>query len=156
MDPAAITRTVTSALADQPVTDLHTHCYTPRFGASPHSGALLLWGIDELVTYHYLIAEVFRAVPATQLPYAQYWRMTKAQQADHIWQNLFVKRTPISEACRGILTVLTKLGLDPNEKTLTPYRKWFSGAKSRPIHRQGHANRQRRFDHDDQSRVRRS
>ena len=26
---------------------------------------LMLWGVDELVTYHYLVAEVFRVVPAT-------------------------------------------------------------------------------------------
>lgn len=118
---------VEAALAKQPVTDLHTHCYSPRFGASPEPGGLLLWGIDELVTYHYLVAEVFRVVPATELPYEKFWRMSKREQADHIWEELFVRRTPISEACRGVLTTLKLLGLDPNEKTLAPYRKWFAG-----------------------------
>ncbi|MCC7205352.1 MAG: hypothetical protein IT441_09755 [Phycisphaeraceae bacterium] len=113
-------------VADQPVTDLHTHCYTPRFGASPTPGGLLLWGIDELVTYHYLVAEVYRVVPATELPYEKFWAMSKIQQADHIWKHLFVENTPISEACRGVLTTLKLLGLDPNEKTLEPYRRWFS------------------------------
>lgn len=119
-------RTVSAALAKQPVTDLHTHCYSPRFGASPQPGGLLLWGIDELVTYHYLVAEVFRVVPASQLPYEKFWKMSKREQADHIWEQLFVRRTPISEACRGVLTTLQLLELDPNEKTLTPYRKWFA------------------------------
>ena len=86
----------------------------------------MLWGVDELVTYHYLIAEVYRVVPATELPYEKFWAMTKQQQADHIWKYLFVKRTPMGEACRGVLTALKRLGLDPNEKTLTPYRKWFA------------------------------
>jgi len=39
---------------------------------------------------------------------------------------LFVQRTPLGEACRGVLTTLQKLGLDPNEKTLDPYRKFFA------------------------------
>src|SRR5262249_18922341 len=42
------------------------------------------------------------------------------------WKHLFVERTPVSEACRGVLTTLQMLGLNPNEKSLTKYRKWFS------------------------------
>jgi len=126
LDHDQIRKHVAQAVAEQPVTDLHTHCYTPKFGCSPQPGGLLLWGIDELVTYHYLVAEVFRIVPATELPYQKFWQMTKLQQADHIWKHLFVESSPISEACRGVLTTLKLLGLDPNEKTLGPYRKWFS------------------------------
>ncbi|MCC7409350.1 MAG: hypothetical protein IT442_14905 [Phycisphaeraceae bacterium] len=125
LERPAIAVAVERITADQPVTDLHTHCYTPRFGASPTPGGLLLWGIDELVTYHYLVAEVYRVVPATELPYEKFWAMSKTQQADHIWKHLFVENTPISEACRGVLTTLKLLGLDPNEKTLEPYRRWF-------------------------------
>ena len=119
--------TVRQALADQPVTDLHTHLYAPGFGTpvgnrSGHTdpSGLLLWGVDELITYHYLIAEVYRVVPATVLPYEHFFKMTKSQQADHIWKHLFVERTPISEACRGILTTLQRLGLDPNENSVEP------------------------------------
>ena len=125
-DRGAIHAAVSSAVATQPVTDMHTHAYAPAFGASPDPDGLLLWGVDELVNYHYLVAEVYRVVPADVLPYDQFWAMTKAQQADHIWQHLFVERTPVSEACRGVLTALGKLGLDPNEKTLGPYRRWFA------------------------------
>ncbi len=121
----AIAAIVTRTVDAQPVTDLHTHCYTPKFGSSPQPGGLLLWGIDELVTYHYLVAEVFRVVPAASLPYEAFWKMSKTQQADHIWKHLFVENTPLSEACRGVLTTLQRLGLDPNERTLEPYRKWF-------------------------------
>ena len=117
---------------------MHTHLYPPASArpcrtppAASIPTGLLLWGVDELVTYHYLVAEVYRVVPATKLPYEQFWKMTKQQQADHIWKHLFVERTPISEACRGVLTTLQKLGLDPNEKTLEPYRKFFAAAGSR-------------------------
>jgi hypothetical protein len=85
----------------------------------------MLWGIDELVTYHYLVAEVFRVVPASKLPYEQFWKLSITERANHIWKHLFVDRTPISEACRGVLTTLHSLGLDPNERTLDAYRRWF-------------------------------
>ena len=124
MDRSRLTRTVEQALRDQPVTDLHTHCYAPAFGASPQPRGLLLWGIDELVTYNYLVAEVFRAAPASGPAYDRFWSMPRTRQADHIWKTLFVDRTPVSEACRGVLTTLERLGLDPNEKSLEPYRKW--------------------------------
>lgn len=128
IDRDILTQKVNAIINDQPVTDLHTHCYAPAFGdCSDGTGkGLLLWGIDELVTYHYLIAEVYRVVPASELPYEKFWQMTKAEQADHIWRHVFVENTPLSEACRGVLTTLKKLGLDPNEKTLEPYRKWFA------------------------------
>jgi len=126
LSPANVHATVLKIVDAQPVSDLHTHCYTPAFGASPDPAGLLLWGIDELVVYHYLVAEVYRIVPATELPYEKFWAMTKPQQADHIWKHLFVDRTPVSEACRGVVTTLHRLGLDPNEKSLAGYRKWFA------------------------------
>jgi hypothetical protein len=52
--------------------------------------------------------------------------MSKRQQADHIWRHLFLERSPISEACRGVLTTLEALGLDPADKDLDGYRKWFA------------------------------
>jgi hypothetical protein len=133
-DRAAIKQAVTRALAEQPVCDMHTHLYPPSFGTPiPNAkiktdpAGLMLWGVDELITYHYLIAEVYRVVPATKLPYEQFWRMSKSEQADHIWKHLFVERTPLSEACRGVLTTLQKLGLDVgSDKSLDPARKWFA------------------------------
>jgi hypothetical protein len=38
-----------------PIVDMHTHLFSPAFGE------LALWGIDDLLTYHYLEAEFFRA-----------------------------------------------------------------------------------------------
>src|SRR5437764_1786173 len=111
---------------------MHTHLEPPTFGTtlggrSGRSDAkgMLLWGVDELLTYHYLVAEVFRVAAAPKFPYENFWRMNKRQQADHIWKNLFIDRAPISEACRGVLTTIQKLGLDPSDPTPDRWRQFF-------------------------------
>jgi len=106
------------ALDNVKITDVHTHLFTPDFGS------MLLWGVDELLTYHYLIAETMRWV---DMPNKDFWKMSKREQADLIWDTLFIKNTPYSEACRGVLTVLEKLGLDVSSRNLDEYRKYFSG-----------------------------
>ena len=124
---------VRAAVEKQLVWDVHTHLYPATFG-TPFAGrgkeadpkGLLLWGIDELLTYHYLVAEVFRAVPSRQLPYDDFWRMSKTEQADHVWKNLFIERSPVSEACRGVLTTLQRLELDTDDRNLAGYRRWFA------------------------------
>ncbi len=128
-----LSKTIHDAVNSQPIIDIHTHLYTPKFG-TPQGGSsgksdpngLLLWGVDELITYHYLVAEVYRVVPPSVLPYEQFWKMSKTQQADHIWKNLFIDRSPVSEACRGVLTTLQKLGLDTSDRDLNKFRKHFN------------------------------
>jgi len=97
--------------------DLHTHLYSPDFGSS-----IQLWGIDELVTYHYLVAEQFRYC---SLKPAEFFSLTKTQQADHIWRLLFVERSPISEACRGVVGVLNAFGLNTSAPNLNEAREFF-------------------------------
>jgi hypothetical protein len=82
----------------------------------------MLWGIDELLTYHYLIGESIRA---SRIDYDDFWAMPKPEQADFIWRTLFVERAPLSEACRGVLTVLHRLGLDTAAKDLAGHRDFF-------------------------------
>lgn len=115
---AGLRNAVHRIVQDTPVLDMHTHLYAPAFGDK-----LLLWGIDELLTYHYLIAEFFLA---SDMPYDTFWALDKRAQADAIWQTLFVDHTPLSEACRGVITVLDKLGLDPTSRDLEGYRAWFA------------------------------
>lgn len=127
-----ISDTVEKAVRETVVWDFHTHLYPSSFGTplgrdTKHDpNGLMLWGIDELVTYHYLIAELFREVPVSELPVDNFWKMSRSEQADLIWKKLFVDATPLSEACRGVLTTLKLLGLDPNEKSLDSYRTWFN------------------------------
>jgi len=115
-DAADLRRQVAAVVNRTPVIDLHTHLYAPEFGA------LGLSGIDELLTYHYLIAETFRSADVT---YERFWRMTKTEQADLVWRTLFVENTPVSEAARGVVTVLAAFGLDPAAPDLSEARAFF-------------------------------
>lgn len=102
------------------VYDVHTHLYDPAMGD------LLLWGIDDLLVYHYLIAETFRYLT---IPYDEFWKLSKTAQADLVWEQLFKRHSPISEACRGVLTTLNALGLDVQKRDLHSVRQWFANWK---------------------------
>jgi len=114
---AELQRNVEEAVERTPVLDVHTHLYPSSFAG------LCLWGIDELVNYHYLVAELFRSSPATP---QQFWALEKSQQADLIWDALFVKNTPLSEAAAGVVAVMVKLGLDPCQPDLKQAREYFA------------------------------
>lgn len=118
MSDSNLSKLVRDAVRKTPVRDIHTHLYDPAFGP------LLLWGIDELLVYHYLIAESFRYF---DMPYETFWAAPKEQQADWVWEKLFIEHSPISESCRGVLTTLQKLGIDPKKRDLAKIRKWFAG-----------------------------
>ena len=119
LTPAQIRPTVHRVMQETPVFDIHTHLYAAPFGK------LLLWGPDELITYHYLIAEVCRT--DRSLTPEQYFALPKAAQADLIWQKLFVENSPVSEARRGVLTSLSALGADVSSRDLNAIRATFAG-----------------------------
>ncbi|HUL34403.1 MAG TPA: glucuronate isomerase [Candidatus Eisenbacteria bacterium] len=107
---------VNDVLASTQFIDIHTHLFSPAFGK------LGLWGIDELLTYHYLEAELFRS---TDLKPAEYWELSKTQKADIIWRRLFLDNTPISEATRGVVAVLNAFGLPTDAADLSEARAFF-------------------------------
>ncbi|MGZ8898994.1 MAG: glucuronate isomerase [Limisphaerales bacterium] len=115
--PGHLASKVEQVVTNTKVEDIHTHLYDPAFGE------LLLWGIDDLLVYHYLVAEGFRYLG---IAYEQFWKLTKTQQADLIWEQLFLKHSPVSESCRGVLTTLHFLGLDVKKRDLPGLRKWFA------------------------------
>ena len=108
--------TVEEVLATTAFIDIHTHLFSPAFGN------LGLWGIDELLTYHYLEAEFFRS---SNMSPERYWRLSKPEQADAIWRALFVENTPVSEATRGIIAVLKAFDLSTDTSDLEESRSFF-------------------------------
>lgn len=115
-DHRVLAELVHEVVATTPVTDIHTHLYDPAFGG------LLLWGIDDLLVYHYLVAEAFRYF---DMPAERFWALEKAIQAELIWDQLFLKHSPVSEACRGVLTTLNRMGLEVRKRDLASVRGWF-------------------------------
>lgn len=100
-----------------PVMDAHTHLFPREFND------LCLYGIDELLTYHYLTAETFRSA---RIAYEEFWALSKRDQADLVWKTLFVDNTPTSEAAQGIISVLDAFGLDTRAPDLKEAREFFN------------------------------
>jgi len=117
--PDQIRAAVEQELNATPFIDVHTHLYMPSLGP------VGLWGIDELITYHYLEAELFRSSKVTP---AAYFRLSKREKADLIWQTLFIENAPLSEATRGVVSVLHAFGL-PTGGNLTEARAFFESRK---------------------------
>jgi hypothetical protein len=114
---ADIARVVTHHVQNVQAVDVHTHLLPPAHGS------LLLYGVDQLLTYHYLVAELFMVLPlesegdsvsatGSSPPSPDvFFSWPKSRQAELVFEELFVKRTPLSEACRGVITTLNVLGL---------------------------------------------
>ncbi len=111
-----IQSTVEDILTTTQFIDIHTHLFAPELGG------LGLWGIDELLTYHYLEAELFRS---SSIAPERYWELSKREQADEIWRALFVENSPISEATRGVIAVLDAFDLPTDSLDLEEARSFF-------------------------------
>src|SRR5437764_153931 len=112
---SAIPQVVEEQLQQTSFIDIHTHLFMPSLGK------LGLWGIDELITYHYLEAELFRS---NDIQPADYWKLPKRAKADLIWQTLFVENAPVSEATRGVIVVLQAFGLPTSGDNLREAREF--------------------------------
>eukprot|EP00933_Yihiella_yeosuensis_P043273 TRINITY_DN38015_c0_g1_i1.p1 TRINITY_DN38015_c0_g1~~TRINITY_DN38015_c0_g1_i1.p1 ORF type:complete len:294 (-),score=47.52 TRINITY_DN38015_c0_g1_i1:619-1500(-) len=117
----AVAAAVREEVRDVEVIDVHTHLLPPSHGK------LMLWGIDELLTYHYLVSEYFMVAPA-EVTHETFFALSKIEQATLVWKGLFIERSPISEACQGVVTTLNKLGLSDllEARDLVGIRKWFA------------------------------
>lgn len=115
-DRATLRKNIADVVNQTPIIDIHTHLYAPEFEK------LNLYGIDELLTYHYLVAEMFRFA---NIKPEKFWQLTKTERAELVWQTLFVENTPLSEASIGVITILNELGIDPNTTDLEEIRNFF-------------------------------
>jgi hypothetical protein len=119
---ASMAEAVRKAVGSTVITDIHTHLFPPSHGK------LLLWGADEMLTYHYLVAELFTVAPPG-LTCQKFWSLPKPKQADLVWEHVFLRHGALSEAARGVITTFNKLGLDVAGRDLDGIRKWFAAQK---------------------------
>jgi len=108
---------VEDELRTTPFIDVHTHIFMPSLGT------LGLWGIDNLLTYHYLEAELFRS---SHIRPEEYCQLTQPEKAGVIWRALFVENAPVSEATRGVIAVLRAFGLPTGSSGLKQAREFFA------------------------------
>ncbi|MFB5191929.1 glucuronate isomerase [Alicyclobacillus fastidiosus] len=116
-DGSSLASMVETVVDSATVTDMHTHLFAPELGS------LLLCGADELLTFHYLIAESFRV---HQMPYEQFWALGKREQSELVWRSLFEHNSPLSEAASGVVTVAKQLGCDTGDLTFNGLREALS------------------------------
>ena len=121
LGPDRLPAVVEEELAATSFIDVHTHLFMPSLGK------LGLWGIDELITYHYLEAELFRSSRITP---SEYFVLSKREKADTIWRALFVENAPVSEATRGVVAVLKAFGLPVDD--LATAREFFAAQQLGP------------------------
>jgi hypothetical protein len=121
-DSTELRRHVRLAVSTAPAIDIHTHLFPPEFDS------LFLQGIDDLLNYHYLVAEFFRS---TNLSHAAFWKLSKTERADQVWRLMFLENTPLSEAACGIVSILQAFDLDPRSPDLEEAREFFN---SRDLH----------------------
>ena len=89
-------QTINEIVNETEIFDIHTHLFPADFKKYHLSG------ISEVLNYHYLIAELFTT---TNINIKKFYRLTNEEKSNIIWEELFRKRTPISEACKGVLTI---------------------------------------------------
>ena len=113
-------KTIQRIVEQTKIIDIHTHLFPSIFDQ------YCLQGIDNLLTYHYLISELF--VVCNNINIKDFYQLSIKQQADIIWKELFINRTPISEACSGVLTTCHNLGFskEVNERNLDSLRIGFT------------------------------
>jgi len=108
MSNQELSNTLEAVINNTKIFDIHTHLFPSVFKS--HS----LSGFINLLNYHYLIAEL---LTNANISAEKFYSLDEINKAKLIWEELFQNRTPISEACKGVLTVLQKLDINYNKKT---------------------------------------
>ena len=111
--------------------DVHAHCFAHEYGPE-----LMLYGVDLLLTAGFgdeqhlacspdLVAQYLSVADDTPDAFA---RLPSATQAERIREALFVRRSPISEACTGVVATLAALGLTKplGARSLGGVRAWYA------------------------------
>ncbi|NVJ64222.1 MAG: glucuronate isomerase [Flavobacteriaceae bacterium] len=117
MNKSEIIETIAELINTTPIYDIHTHLFPKSFPG------FALYGLDNLLNYHYLIAEYFRTFEA--LEPEVFFGLSKEARSEIIWNELFVMKTPLSEATIGVIDIFNTLGIDSTgsyEKTKESFK----------------------------------
>lgn len=95
-------KTLSNIIDNTEIKDIHTHLFP--WGCEDY----FLSGLEELLNYHYLTAEF---LSASGMDPKKFFSFTKAKRAELVWNFLFLNRTPISEASRGLIKIFQFLNI---------------------------------------------
>tara|TARA_B100000686_G_scaffold352165_1_gene453210 strand:+ start:2555 stop:3751 length:1197 start_codon:yes stop_codon:yes gene_type:complete len=87
--------------------DCHTHLFPPE-----HKNYYLS-GLENILNYHYLIAELLTIAGTST---KEFYSLEHSKRANLIWDELFQKRTPMSESCKGVITTLNHFNISIKNK----------------------------------------
>jgi len=129
LQPRMLAEAVAQEVDAAEVIDVHTHLFAHAYGTP-----LMQYGIDALLTFQQeqalacspeLVAQYLASSPEDAEAFKA---LPQSQQAERVWQALFVERSPLSEHCRGIVSSLNALGLAEElaSRDLGAIRKWYS------------------------------
>ncbi|MDI9259405.1 glucuronate isomerase [Alicyclobacillus sendaiensis] len=100
---SSISTWVREAVDRVQVIDMHTHLFPPSFASLWRSGA------DGVLTYHYLIAEAIRAGGRSP---EWFYALPPREQAAWVYEQLFARTSPLSEAAMGVVAIARAFGVD--------------------------------------------
>lgn len=92
--------------------DVHTHLFAACYG-----NQLMQYGVDAMLSRSEDLALacssdiVSQYLSIAEETPAQFQQLPRTTQAERVWRALFLERSPLSEACKGVLTTLAALGL---------------------------------------------
>eukprot|EP00811_Abedinium_folium_P006597 NODE_1607_length_2423_cov_4.755226.p1 GENE.NODE_1607_length_2423_cov_4.755226~~NODE_1607_length_2423_cov_4.755226.p1 ORF type:complete len:697 (+),score=216.42 NODE_1607_length_2423_cov_4.755226:242-2092(+) len=118
LDASKLEAAVWEEVESAQIVDMHTHIFGPGYGAQ------MVFGIDAMLTYHYLVYEYLSCASQTS---EDFYSLPVSKQAECVWQALFVDASPLSEHCRGVVTTLSALGLHKElaARDLGTIRAWY-------------------------------
>lgn len=90
------------------VIDVHTHLFPSKFKN------FFKAGIIELLNYHYLTAEL---LSSTKINPKKFYALSDINKAKIVWNEIFLKKTPMSTSALGILNIIKKYDINFNHLT---------------------------------------
>lgn len=102
------------------VVDIHTHLFPSKFKSFYKTG------IVDLLNYHYLTAELFAS---SKISPKRYYNLSEIEKAKIVWNQIFINQTPMSTSALGVLKVIQKHDINPNNLKFEELLKEFEENK---------------------------
>jgi hypothetical protein len=131
LERSKLTEAVAQEVEAVEAVEIHAHCFADVYGRE-----LMVFGIDAMLTSGYGPRNALACSPDLVAQYLtvsgespdEFAMLPQKEQAERVWHALFISRSPLSEACRAVVTTLSALGLraELERHDLPAIRRWFA------------------------------